>query len=100
MGAVLKNAPEAEGLSGRQAEEIPFIYLFFFNFLRESMYLMAQKVVWLPRQAAAEEGGRQGWQLAGLSCVTLRTEGAQHRGALTKCRGPVQGIHILIKKSV
>lgn len=27
-------------------------FFIFFNFLRESMYLMAQKIVWLPRQAA------------------------------------------------
>lgn len=49
---VVKNGPEAVGLSGRQTEEIPFIYLFIFNFLRQSMYLMAPKVVWFPRQAA------------------------------------------------
>lgn len=50
-----KNQPEAGGLSGkkaiqRQTEETSF--LFFNLFLRESVYLMAQKVVWLPRQAA------------------------------------------------
>lgn len=49
---MVKNGPEAVGLSGRQTEEIPFIYLFIFNFLRQSMYLMAPKVVWFPRQAA------------------------------------------------
>lgn len=46
----LKNGPKAAELPGRQTEEI--LFLFFFNFLRESMYLMAQKIVWLPRQAA------------------------------------------------
>lgn len=46
------------------------------------------------------ERRRQNWQLIGLSCITLRTEGTWNRGRLTKYWVSVWGMFVLLKKSV
>lgn len=82
-----KNGPEARGLSGKKAiqRQIEKITFFFFKFISEGEYVPNGSEGCLASQTGCileSAGGRAA--AAGLSCITLGTEGAWNQAALAK----------------
>jgi len=76
-------------------------FLFFFFFPEgERVPNVSEGCLASQEGCKVERAEGSGGQLAGLSCITLRTEGAQDQEALTKYCGPVWGTRILIKENV